>query len=233
MNISRDIHLWCQIPGTTKRVPYHKIPHIYLGNIVGFEESRIFCFFPGLYEVERQSNFLTENQMQRFIDTILRVMIQSGLYHAGFMQHIPGSFEDGKRRSLAASKEKGVRDHSSQSRIQLLYYYLPHEGLQRMWSLVEDHLNQPGFLDLANPILLLNGKNLKTMFRSTNPSNLLQQFQVKWDTCLDATELYANKTWLDIGKEIVNNTIHSQEQAGIQNSAYTFLWKKCCLKKVH
>ena len=62
------------------------------------------------------------------------------------------------------------------------------------------------------------------MFRSTNPSNLLQQFRVKWDTCLDATELYANKTWLDIGKEIVNDTIHSREQAGIQNSAYTFLW---------
>ena len=161
-------------------------------------------------------------------------MVESGLYLAGLLQYILGSFEDARNRALAAGTEKRVRNiigSGINSRIQQLHYYLPHEGLQVMWNLVKNRLNLHGFMDLGNLVILLNGKNLKTMFRSTNLSDLVQQFRATWEMSLDSGELYANKTWLDIGKEIVNDMIHTRYNVDIQNTSQPFLWKKCCLEK--
>ena len=47
-------------------VPYHLVPHTYLGTINAFEEFELYVFFPHLYGKGHPSNYLTDDQSQIF-----------------------------------------------------------------------------------------------------------------------------------------------------------------------
>ena len=85
----------------------------------------------------------------------------------------------------------------------MLHYILPSSGLHLVWNQVQDRLSSIGFHDLARQTLLLNAKNMKTLFRSEDPGVLLQQFLHAWNFAIDDTHLVPNQTWIDVGKEVV------------------------------
>ncbi|KAF8451388.1 hypothetical protein BGX38DRAFT_1183094, partial [Terfezia claveryi] len=108
--------------------------------------------------------------------------------------------------------------------IQMFHYTVPPKGLYEVWNIVLQKLSLPGFQDLGQPILLLDAKNTKTLFRSESPSQVISNFQETWNFSMDKDFLIPEKTWIDIGKEVVPpKTEHGR--------AYTYLWKDCCLRK--
>lgn len=92
---------------------------------------------------------------------------------------------------------------------------------------MEDTLNQPSYQDLAHPILLISGKNLKTKFQAPSAHLLIQQFLVIWRASINDQYLLPNRLWIDIGKEIIPYSSYN----GVQSS-YSALWKSCCLTSI-
>jgi len=85
----------------------------------------------------------------------------------------------------------------------MLHYVLPSSGLYLLWNQLQDRLSTMGFHDLPLPILHLNGKNMKMLFRSADSSILLQQLLYAWNFAIDDIHLVPNQTCIDVGKEVV------------------------------
>jgi len=129
--------------------------------------------------------------------------IQGNVYDSGLMQHFPSSWADAARKAKASGSEQGLRSDTREPRTQMLHYILLSSGLHLVWSQLQDSLPSIGFHDLARPTLLLNAKNMKTLFCSEDSGVLLQQFLHTWNFAIDDTYLVPNQTWIDVGKEVV------------------------------
>ena len=51
-------------------VPSHKLSNTYLGNVADFEEYGIYVFFSHLYYDDRLTNFITADQLMRFLNLL-------------------------------------------------------------------------------------------------------------------------------------------------------------------
>jgi hypothetical protein len=106
----------------------------------------------------------------------------------------------------------------------MLHYFLPPSGLEEVWNNVISQLEGPGLQDLGKPILLLDAKNIKTLFRGNSLIKAVNQFKETWSFSINPRALVLNQTWIDIGKEIIASKAE-------QDAAYTFLWRDCCLRQ--
>ena len=105
------------------------------------------------------------------------------------------------------------------------HYFLPSRGLDQLWNTIGEELRAPGLQDLAQPVLLLDAKNIKTLFRADNLVQAVNEFKETWQFSINSAALVPEQTWIDIGKEIVAD--RSQ-----QDSGYTYLWRDCCLHNI-
>ena len=243
------------------RVPYHKVPHTYLGTVQGFEECQIYVFFPHLYRKERPSNYLTVDQSYRFFDHLLGAIRDCGFYNAGELQHLPTSAAHACSNSYAASRETGNTLLTSAPRQQALHYYLNHRGLNAVTQRLGQSLTQSSNFDLLDFVLLISAKDLKSMFRASSLGDLFTIFQARWNPIFDFTYLKSSNTWVDIGKETIYDVQwqdlrpddipevdHNQDAAYSSNAAsyasseadeiearqpYTYLWRKSYLDQVY
>ncbi|KAI5779916.1 hypothetical protein DFH27DRAFT_365363 [Peziza echinospora] len=226
-NLSSNIHLWCTVNvenanGAVKhiKVPYHHVPNTYLGRVNGFSECEVFVFFPHLYYPERPTTFLTDNQLQRFCNLFLQAIHETKEFGRAFQQHLPSSFEQAHAMSYARSRETGVNEAAAIPKQQALHYFLPARGLEQVWTSVSQAIHGGGNFDLADPVLLVSSKNMKTMYREHNLESLITGFYSTWKTVFKPDAFYPHSTWIDIGKETVS----------IAEEPETYLWRTTCLE---
>ena len=181
---------------------YHKVPHLYLGRLTGFENCKLYVFFPELFSSTRLGNFLLDSEYSRFIDIVLQATHQNQHINDSILQHLPSSFLDAKARSMARANETGVKKTASEPRIQLFHFHIHSDALYSLWNDIMQALQQPGYQDLQNPILLLDAKNLKTMFRNSKPSMVVMDFLQTWNFAFNPKHLNPSSLWIDFAKEI-------------------------------
>lgn len=210
------------VADTILQVSYHHIPHMYLGSLCYFQECQLYIFFPKLYDPDTRRTFLTNREYERFINLLLNIMHK--VYDSGVMQHFPSSWADASCKARAQGREQGIRTDTREPRSQMLHYVLPPHGLNILWNRFSNALSGAGFQDLAEPQLLLSAKNMKTLFRSSKPNSLIQQFLSTWNFAIDANHLLPNATWIDLGKEVIPPKVEG-------NPSQTYLWRECCLRK--
>ena len=236
-------------------VPYHHVPNTYVGRFSGFEECQLYAFFPHLYYKGRPTNYLTDDQLERFFNIVLQAIINCGDYDSETLQHFPTSFKHAELASYAKSRESGStftsRMHSQLS----LHYFLHARGLLALYQMIQQMILESRYFDLTNMIFLISAKNLKTMFRCETPKDLFGEYQEKWNYIFDFQYLPSDNCWIDIGKETVNYAYHktptqhtditepesSSSARGEHGSStdttwrphqpVTYLWKKSCLEK--
>lgn len=225
-NLSSNIHLWCtvSIPShdntyKTTKVPYHKVPNTYLGRVNGFSECEVFVFFPHLYYAERPTTFLTDDQLQRFMDIVISAVHNTPELGHSFHQHIPSSFDQAKHMSFARSRETGVNNIAAIPKQQALHFFISAVGLASIWNQVLNAVHGENNGDLADPVLLVSSKNMKTMFRDTKLKSLIEYFYSTWQSVFLPTAFLPNSTWIDIGKETISSSVEPE----------TFLWRTSCL----
>jgi hypothetical protein len=203
-------------------VSYHKIPHVYLGHLCHFEDCKVYVFFPDLYCADSERTFLTDNEYSRFTNVLLQAIHEQ--YTSDITQHLPTTWEEAALKGKARASEQGVKLQKLEPRIQMLHYTLPPNCLKQVWNKVVEKIKLPGFQDFGTPILLLDAKNTKTLFRSHSPSTVVRQFVDAWKFAVDERSLRLHKTWVDIGKEVVSSNSELTD-------ACTYLWRDCCLRK--
>jgi len=89
-------------------VPYYMVSNTYLGNISGFEECGVYASFPHLYYQHRPTNLLTNDQLIRFFDLLLKSITNSDFYNSTYLQHLPLSARNAKHVSYSKFRETGL-----------------------------------------------------------------------------------------------------------------------------
>ena len=228
-NISKNLHLAVPIPAGRDRgdirfqhVPLHQIPHFRLGTIHSALFLPLYIFFPMLYDSSSTtSNFVSNQHIKQWMDHGLLPSLYRH-YSDDILQHIPSSYDVAYMAIYARSRELGQQDSNqptSISRRQELHYFIPSEGLEKVWKDIEIFSRQPGYDYFQNMFLLLDGKDLKLMTKSNSISQSWTRFKRYLDLDLKVNKLDPNFCYLDLAQEGMDS-----------QSEQIVLWKTCCLR---
>jgi len=185
-------------------VPYHMVPNTDLSNVSGFEECGVYALYPHIYYQNRATNFLTNDQLIRFFDFLLKSITNSDFYNSTYLQHLPLSARHTKHVSYVKFRETGLSFNEGIGRQQSLHYFLLPNDLADVSFRLAAAIEDSGNFDLADFVFLLSSKNLKTMFRSSKPRHLFAQFQSWCLTVINLEHMSPSFTWIDLAKEMVH-----------------------------
>jgi hypothetical protein len=117
---------------------------------------------------------------------------------------------------------------NTQSRQQLLSYFIPAETFQPLWTNVLEIIHRKQFTRFDDVRIFLDAKNLKLMTKAETWAGMRQRFAQLWDRTID--DQYVLTSYMDIGKETCPTASRSPRH-GSSSSPQTLLWKRCCLEK--
>ncbi|KAI5836733.1 hypothetical protein DFP73DRAFT_601927 [Morchella snyderi] len=241
MNIQKDLHIRFSVlnPKTNRNntVTIQKIPHFLIGQFFGFGELKLFLFLPKLYCPNKQTNFLTDSDMERFYNRLLLPAIYSTC-PSDIIQRIPASLAKAKQNSFARGTESKNKKTNTFGFSQMIGFLLAPCYLSDIWRYMQIHSSDDGLQDFGDMFLFLDGKDFKTITRYNNPERCFRSFFDLWRITCDERHLDPNTTWLDYGKEVVNDCSvispyvsgQNYELRGSPKAPLTYLWRKCCLE---
>jgi hypothetical protein len=236
-NIDSDIHVEVEIETAgqngeiqRQKQQLRKIPHLYLGTVDGFYHGAVYIFFPRLFETNRQSNYLTNEQAQRFFDRAMWPACSSFLDESR-IQHFPPtqSVAELNARAKGIEQRQYYRDGSSK-RFTTLPLQVEKHG--QIWNTLQQAINSPdgGLYDFCGAFLFLNVKGFKMDFKVTGSLfAAMRKFDDHLKQVLDL-EL-VDQFAVDVGSEVCPSS--SNYSTDNDCEGVTYLWKKCCLKAIH
>ena len=204
-------------------VPLHHVKHYTLARVPGFEEASIYALFPGLYQPQQRSSRLSDDQFRIWIDDIFLPAVYQ-YYSDARLQHLPSNFSHSNLNSWAAWAEG--RSIQTQSRQQLISYFLPPEHLDRIWHAVHHIIQVKGLKQFQGVRLFLSAKNLKLRTQSETWADMQHRFEELWSRAVNRSYIY--EAFFDVGKE----TCLTTPVSGQSISAQTLLWRRCCIDKL-
>ncbi|KAB8199119.1 hypothetical protein BDV34DRAFT_233273 [Aspergillus parasiticus] len=145
---NRDSGQWRQ-----DRRLVHRIPHLPLGRVCGFESVEIYILFPRLYHPTRKSFVIIKNKYTLWMNKMFLPALYT-TYSESILQNLPVSAVDAQTRVTAASAEQPMK-HDKQPRVQLLQYRLRPELLNSLWQRVWARINGQGLAQFQGMKLLL------------------------------------------------------------------------------
>ncbi|RPA90169.1 hypothetical protein L873DRAFT_1821642 [Choiromyces venosus 120613-1] len=248
-NIQADLHVPVPVynfhnnRSYVKQAAISEIPHFQLGHMYGADDYRIFLLFPKLCHKDRKTNFLNDHELARFMDQIFLPAIRMHC-PAPILQHLPGSFEMAKQCTLAAGVEPISRQTKTSGRTQLLRYYIPPAFLHHIWNTIIERTKEPGLYDFGEPVILIDAKNLKLTTMFPDVQSTITSFLTDWNLQCDKDYYEENSVWVDLATEEIHERgrfrrrhdhgsmadIPDYEPSGLEDEAFTFLWRECCLK---
>jgi hypothetical protein len=237
-NLTTDLHLTMRVryydeDGRMhdKGMSMHKVPHYCLGRLVGWPEISLYVIFPSFFLEDRQSTYLTQDQMQQWTDKILLPAIYRYL-PASLKQHLPSSYSHSYHTSLAKGKEqRATKPTTQQSRVQLFSYELQPQYLLDIWSHILELVETPGLQHFRGIQLFLNGKNLKMSTQGSTIKAASDTWNARWETCIDEQYLNPDSTFIDIGKETCAPYSYLPDEVFDKTrQPQVLVWRKCCLE---
>jgi hypothetical protein len=242
-NLAASVHLTLSVPGSRgypQRQPLHRVPHIYLGRVTGYDDFSVFLFFPRLWsdqhESRRKTSYLTDSQRQRWVDRVLLPAMHHVL-PAAALQHYPASFQHARLASTAASMEMRARAGHTPPKHQAIHHAVSGEAMPLMWDCIQQLVQQPGLRDFCDVTIFISAKNLKAKTRQSTLQSTWTNFFGRWEDVLDWNALDPARMWFDIGKETCTRTsllaqnISTQPRPVPTLTPTTSMWRPCCLEE--
>ncbi|BAE54527.1 unnamed protein product [Aspergillus oryzae RIB40] len=206
------------------RRPVHRIPHLPLGRVCGFEAVEIYILFPRLYHPTRKSFVITKDEYTLWMDEVFLPALHA-TYSESILQNLPVSAADAQARATAASAEQPM-EHDKRPRVQLLQYGLRPELLDSLWQGVCARIEGQGLAQFRGMKLLLTCKNLKSRTQGPSWAAAQARFFAIWSEAVDVD--FLTDDFYDIGREAI---LPQSRPAGEAGPPATFLsWRRCCLE---
>jgi hypothetical protein len=234
LNIQADLHVTLDVEVFNdngilerKRLPPRDIPHLYFGSIDNSDRAKVFIFFPRLYRKAQANNFLLDGQVDRFVNKILLPSLH-GQYSNTTSQYYPVSYQGAQLKARAQGREHRQHHEYQDARQTFATYPLHPEDLACIWRHMSQLLRDPQHDDLRDCFPVVNLVGMKLDVRVDGP--ILPLFgQVRaWLNERFLLE-QVQRVWIDIGAEVCAENVAS----GTGDRATTYLWKRCCLEKIH
>ncbi|EKJ68583.1 hypothetical protein FPSE_11241 [Fusarium pseudograminearum CS3096] len=245
-DLQSDLHLrsipvtYTDMNGKLHQVhrPVHHIPHYTFGRLIGFEDISLYLLFPNLYREEQKCSKIRDEDFRLWMDGILLPAIYKCCSTAQ-VQHYPSSYDHSRYNSTARGVEGLSQRVHPVGREQRLVYFLQPEALEEIWAHITTIIQDPGFQQFKDVIILLQGKNLKVLTKDVTWDKMMTRFRNYWTSAVEESHTTTER-YFDIGKETCPQQTSqivpwSQLAAGIMDSptekrAETLLYRRCCLE---
>ncbi|KAJ6047285.1 uncharacterized protein N7446_012119 [Penicillium canescens] len=133
------------------------------------------------------------------MDQVLLPMIYQHC-EGSLVQHYPSSFDHSRFNATARGVEMRSRRVDPVAREQLLFYFLPPDALSLVWANILETIELTGFQQFLDVIILVQGKNLKTLTKANTWDSMMQEFAQHWGNTIDESYL-SDQFYIDLGKE--------------------------------
>ncbi|KAK9349742.1 hypothetical protein V1523DRAFT_157424 [Lipomyces doorenjongii] len=188
-NLRNNIHIKLSVDitgpdGEPQRRLYapKDMKHFCMGYIDGMNDLCVYILFPGTVATgdrhQVKESFLSDHDLSRFMNEVLWPAVKASV-SALDMQHIPQSYEAAKNKTKALKVEMQGAVLHSPSYSQALTFFVNGSYLPVLWQAILHftarlrNVNDT-IQDLANPALLISGKNYKLQLRGDNPVSVIQ-----------------------------------------------------------
>jgi hypothetical protein len=214
--------------------PLHQIVHYCLGIISGFEDLRLYAFFPRISHPNRTTTYLTNDQQRLWLNSVfLPALYAEHKGQDGVLQHFPTSYRVAQANALSHSTERTVFDHETHlSRQQLLRYFVQPEKLAGMWermlATIED---TPALADFKGVTLFATAKDLKLRYMSTSLPAVYQKWKQHYKWAIEPKFQAQKQGFVDFGKQVTAEGSYLSSSAVLDGAKpQTFVYKRCCLE---
>ncbi|KAE8383945.1 hypothetical protein BDV23DRAFT_177430 [Aspergillus alliaceus] len=145
--------------------------------------------------------------------------------------HYPSSFNHSQLNSTARGIESRSQQVDPVAQQQLLFYFLPPEALPLVWASILESIQQPGRQQFQDLMILIQGKNLKTLTKAIIWDGMVQLFQQHWNHASVSAYL-SDQFYLDIGKETCPAGIDPARESLYPGNpgSQTVVWQRYCLE---
>ena len=219
------------------RRPVHQIPHYTFGRLIGFEDISLYILFPRLYREEQKSSRLRDEDFATWMDRVALPAIYQQ-YDRSLLQHFPTNTQHSVLNSTARGVEGRAQRTWAHSRQQMLFYFLQAGALDQVWKAMLESVQAPGLSHFQDLVILIQGKNLKTLTKGDTWRDMTRRFNRHWQSAVDESQL-SEKFFVDVGKESCPTGESRIGRPGLAcfgdlQEHYvgprTALWRRCCLE---
>jgi hypothetical protein len=213
--------------------PLHQIVHCCLGIISGFEDLRLYAFFPRISHPNRTTTYLTNDEQRLWLNGVfLPALYAEHKGQDGVLQHFPTSYRVAQANALSHGTERTVFDHETQlSRQQLLRYFIQPEKLAGIWERVLTTIEDtPAAADFKGVTLFATAKDLKLRYMSTSLPTVYRKWKQHYKWAVEPEFQAHKQAFVDLGKQVTAEGSYLSSSA-IPDGAkpQAFVYKRCCL----
>jgi len=232
-NLHRNVHLTIGCPtinGRTKQVPLHKVPHMKLGRVTGFEKMDIYVFFPRLFRSDLKNNYLKQETIKQWMDTVLMPAMYSNSSSSA-SQHYPADFADAVYRCQAAYSERPSRSALPSARTEAQIHHVSAPTMTSIWENVLRSIEKPGLQHFRDATIFFSAKNLKGTTKRKTLKESWEFFTKMWDYTIDEEYISPTTVWVDFAKEFCASKEELDEEQESEYPTYgeVYVWRECCL----
>jgi hypothetical protein len=238
-NIKSNLHLYSTVHYDFGRgekaisIPLHKVPHYYLGRVIGHEDTSVFILFPRMFYPEKETNFpgRSDGEAHGLLRTWTDQLLLPAIFRhipASSRQHFPISWDHARRKAIAHSTEhRGLVATKTPSLS--LHYILHPNSLATIWQDIQQQLTDPANQIYHGAQLVFSSKNTKLRFAYPTIAGVWEAFDRALAPAFDLAFLDRARFWIDLGKEVActDYAMPREELAGDSEPA-TYLVRSCC-----
>jgi hypothetical protein len=238
-NIKSNLHLYATVHYDYGRgekaisIPLHKVPHYYLGRVIGHEDTSVFILFPRMFYPEKETNFpgRSDGKAHGLLRTWTDQLLLPAIFRhvpASSRQHFPISWDHARRKAIAHSTEhRGLVATKTPSLS--LHYALHPNSLATIWQDIQQQLTDPANQIYHGAQLVFSSKNTKLRFAYPTIAGVWEAFDRALAPAFDLAFLDRARFWIDLGKEVAcTDYAMPGEDLASDSEPATYLMRSCC-----
>jgi hypothetical protein len=213
-NLKTNLHIFLVLYHNFERgrkqvkVPVHRVPHIYLGRLLGAEDVEVYILFPEMWDPKKETNFpgKADDQENELIRVWIDKIMIPCLFRVGLgtnRQHWPTSWECAMLRSKAQYAERSTRypNEEDTAIAKALSSPVPGSELHNLWQHIEAELQKPEFQLYHGAQIFFSSKNTKGHGSYLTMAAAREGLRQVMSYIFDETYIDRTRFWVDLGKE--------------------------------
>jgi hypothetical protein len=211
----------------------HQIVHTCLGVVSGFEDLRLYAFFPRIAHPNLTTTYLTDDLQSLWLDGLfLPALYAEHEGEDGLLHPFPTSHRVAQANAFSHSAERSSIDREMHlSRQQLLKCFIQPEKLAGIWdrvlAAIEDNA---AFAEFKGVTLFAAAKDLKQRYMSTSFPTMCRKWRQHYKWAIDPKFQARSRGFIDLGKQVTaEGSYLRMSSIPDGREPQTFVYKRCCL----
>lgn len=204
--------------------------------VSGFEDLRLYAFFPRIAHPNLTTTYLTDDLQSLWLDGLfLPALYAEHEGEDGLLHPFPTSHKAAQANAFSHSAERSSTDREMHlSRQQLFKCFIRPERLAGIWdrvlAAIEDNA---AFAEFKGVTLFAAAKDLKQRYMSTSFPTMCWKWKQHYKWAIDPKFQARSQGFIDLGKQVTaKGSYLRMSTIPDGREPQTFVYKRCCLESI-